>query len=137
MPVDNEEEDEDDPAFRLVRKIEELLPPPARLRVDAPAAPKTEKAVAEFARRGIEAEVKLRLSYADAKGKATERMVWPLEVDVAVVADVLVAWCEMRRDFRQFRLDRIGAISATEERMPRRRRILLAEWRAKQDETGW
>jgi predicted DNA-binding transcriptional regulator YafY len=30
----------------------------------------------------------------------------------------LGAWCELRRDFRNFRLDRIGAVSVAEARFP-------------------
>ena len=43
---------------------------------------------------------------------------------------VLVAWCETRRGFRHFRTDRIVAAEVTAEGLPRRRRLLLREWRA-------
>ena len=45
---------------------------------------------------------------------------------------VLVAWCELRQDFRHFRLDRIEALAPTTDRYPRRRLTLLAQWRAMQ-----
>lgn len=41
-----------------------------------------------------------------------------------------MAWCEMRRDFRHFRADRIAHLTTTETRYPRRRQALLREWRA-------
>jgi predicted DNA-binding transcriptional regulator YafY len=49
---------------------------------------------------------------------------------------VLIAWCELRRDFRHFRLDRIAAAEATADRLPRRRRVLLAEWRSREELDG-
>ena len=52
---------------------------------------------------------------------------FPLTFDAV---EVLAAWCELRRDFRHFRLDRISAATALPDRMPRRRRVLLADWRA-------
>ena len=39
------------------------------------------------------------------------------------------AWCELREDYRHFRIDRIASLAATGERMPRRRHTLLKEWR--------
>jgi predicted DNA-binding transcriptional regulator YafY len=36
----------------------------------------------------------------------------------------------MRADYRHFRTDRIGRMRQTAERYPRRRRVLMKEWRA-------
>lgn len=81
-------------------------------------------------RQAIQAEQKLRLRYCDKKGVATERTVWPVALGYYGAAEVLAAWCETRRGFRHFRLDRIGAAEPSSLRYPKRRRILLAEWRA-------
>lgn len=80
-------------------------------------------------RHAIRAEQKLRLRYTDKQGKATERTVWPVAVGFFEAAEVLAAWCETRRDFRHFRLDRIEAADPAAERYPTRRRVLLADWR--------
>lgn len=80
-------------------------------------------------RQAIRAERKLRLRYTDKKGASTERTVWPVALGFFEAAEVLAAWCEMRQDFRHFRLDRIIAAEPTGQRYPKRRRILLAEWR--------
>ena len=80
-------------------------------------------------RAAIRAERKLRLRYTDKKGAGTDRIVWPIAVGFFEASEVLVAWCEERADFRHFRLDRIAALEPREERMPRRHRVLLAEWR--------
>lgn len=80
-------------------------------------------------RGALDAEHKLRLSYRDKKGNATERVVWPVALGFFEEAEVLAAWCELRADFRHFRLDRIGEIDVLDERLPTPRRSLLAEWR--------
>lgn len=83
-------------------------------------------------RRALQAEECLRLNYRDKAGRPTERVVWPIAIGFFDTAEVLVAWCETRADFRHFRLDRIAAAEPTGTRLPRRRRVLLAEWRLSQ-----
>lgn len=83
-------------------------------------------------RGAIRAEHGLRLRYTDKKGAATQRTVWPVVVGFFEAVEVLAAWCETRRDFRHFRLDRIAAAEPTGTRYPTRRRVLLAEWRLRQ-----
>lgn len=80
-------------------------------------------------RRAIRTEEKLALRYADKSGRATQRVVWPIAVGFFEAAEVLAAWCETRRDFRHFRLDRIASAEASGQRYTTRRRVLLAEWR--------
>ena len=84
-------------------------------------------------RRALRAEEKLRLRYTDKKGAASARVVWPVALGFFATADVLAAWCELRRDFRHFRLDRIAGAEPLGARIPRRRRLLLAEWRAQEE----
>ena len=81
-------------------------------------------------RDAVGLERKLRLSYRDKKGAATERTVWPVAIGFFDGVEVLAAWCELRDDFRHFRLDRITAIDRLEDRPPTPHRILLAEWHA-------
>ncbi len=83
-------------------------------------------------RRALRAEEKLHLHYSDKKGRASERVIWPVALGFFEAAEVLAAWCETRRDFRHFRLDRIAAAAPTGARYPKRRRLLLAEWRMQQ-----
>ena len=82
-------------------------------------------------RRAIRAERKLALAYRDAAGVATERIVWPMALAFFDSARVLVAWCELRGDYRSFRTDRIAAATLLEARMPRRRAALLKDWRTR------
>ena len=66
-------------------------------------------------RRAIrEAEV-LKLLYGDGGGRETERLVRPLAIWAFTDGWLFVAWCELRKDFRAFRLDRIGTVEATGE----------------------
>lgn len=84
-------------------------------------------------RTSLRSEQKLHLRYADAKGHQTQRTVWPVAIGFFATAEVLAAWCETREDFRHFRLDRIAEATLIGERLPKRRRLLLAEWRLQQD----
>ncbi len=51
--------------------------------------------------------MKLRLRYCSEAGEVTERAVWPVILGYAEMTGLLVAWCELRQDFRHFRTDRI------------------------------
>lgn len=84
-------------------------------------------------RQAIRAEKKLRLCYIDKNGRSSARVVWPVALGFFDAAEVLAAWCEARSDFRHFRLDRIVSAEPLGIPYPRRRRILLAEWRLQED----
>ncbi|WP_442579551.1 helix-turn-helix transcriptional regulator [Mesorhizobium sp. ASY16-5R] len=127
-------------AANVLAKIEAVLPPEmgdAAATSGLLAGPSASREAGTLAtiRRAIRAEQKLRLSYTDKQGRATKRVVWPVLVGFFDTAEMLGAWCETRGDFRHFRLDRIASAEPTGERMPKRHRILLAEWRHAQDLT--
>jgi len=82
-------------------------------------------------RQSIRAEHKLVIAYADAAGRLTDRTIWPLALAFFDHVRVIVAWCELRQDFRSFRADRIARLATTTVRYPKRRQGLLAEWRAR------
>lgn len=79
-------------------------------------------------RRALHEEKKLELRYRDEKGIQTARVVWPVALGFFETTRVLVAWCELREDFRHFRTDRIEAAALLAERPPKRRRALHKEW---------
>jgi predicted DNA-binding transcriptional regulator YafY len=83
-------------------------------------------------RSAIRRERKLRIAYLDGEGRASERTVWPLGLTLFDGYRLVPAWCELRGDFRVFRVDRIGMAEDTGEGFPRRRRVLLREFRAKE-----
>jgi predicted DNA-binding transcriptional regulator YafY len=64
-----------------------------------------------LAREALIDRRKLRLTYANAKGDGTERTVRPLGVFFWGRTWTLAAWCELREDFRNFRLDRVSRSS--------------------------
>ena len=45
---------------------------------------------------------------------------------------VVAAWCELRVDYRTFRLDRISHMEPLPDRYPRRRAQMLKEWRERE-----
>ncbi len=81
-------------------------------------------------REAIRAERKVQIAYADELGNSTDRIIWPFALAFYDRVRVVVAWCEMREDYRHFRTDRITAIDVTPRRYCRRRPVLLKEWRA-------
>jgi predicted DNA-binding transcriptional regulator YafY len=68
-----------------------------------------------LAREALIARRKLELSYATADGAATKRAVRPLGIFFWGRTWTLAAWCELRRDFRNFRLDRVAASRMLDE----------------------
>lgn len=48
-------------------------------------------------------------------GAATARVVWPLGLIGWTGKWTLLAWCELRRDYRNFRFDRIEGIETLDE----------------------
>lgn len=81
-------------------------------------------------RRAIRAEQKLLIQYADAQGRQTRRTIWPLAIGFLERSRMLVAWCELRQEFRLFRLDRIDAVECLPEHYPARRQALYRDWQA-------
>ena len=45
---------------------------------------------------------------------------------------MVAAWCELREDYRAFRVDRMLRLEPTLEPFPRGRAVMLKEWREKQ-----
>jgi predicted DNA-binding transcriptional regulator YafY len=84
-------------------------------------------------RDAIRRERSLELTYRDAENRDTRRVVWPIQLAFMDRARVLAAWCELRRDFRFFRTDRILA-AAEGGRYPTRRPVLLQQFRALLDQ---
>lgn len=66
------------------------------------------------ARRAIRERRAVTLDYRDEKGAASERAVRPLALAFYPPFWLLIAWCELRVDFRNFRLDRCAALTVTE-----------------------
>ena len=80
-------------------------------------------------RAQIHAGRKIMLYYRDEQGRESERIVWPVTVGYMETVRHLIAWCELRQDFRSFRTDRVIAAGFLDERYPERPGALRAKWR--------
>lgn len=124
-------------ARNALAKITAVLPASLREEAESSAllvAPGVPAAAGDMGlptiRQAIRSEHKLAITYVDAVGDETTRTIWPFAVGFFERVRVVAAWCELRQAFRNFRTDRIVALALTETRYPRRRQILLKEWRA-------
>ncbi|MEM7721493.1 MAG: YafY family protein [Pseudomonadota bacterium] len=97
-------------------KIAHVLPDAVCARADQVAIhtipfgtlkPETRAAV-DALEKATEATRRVRLEYRDEAGAASSRVVRPLGLWFWGKVWTLVAWCELREDFRMFRLDRIA-----------------------------
>ncbi len=68
-----------------------------------------------LAREALIARRKLEVSYAKADGTASTRTVRPLGIFFWGRIWTLAAWCELRNDFRSFRLDRVVTSTMLDE----------------------
>jgi predicted DNA-binding transcriptional regulator YafY len=69
-----------------------------------------------LARGALVGRRKLRFRYADAKGDGSARTVRPLGIFFWGKTWTLAAWCELRTDFRNFRLDRMTEPAVLDDR---------------------
>jgi predicted DNA-binding transcriptional regulator YafY len=119
-------------------KLAAVLPEHMRLMLDDPAGGAApgwnvpDSAVDPALLRGwIRKGQKIAIRYGDEAGQVSERTVWPLLIGYLDRARFLIAWCELRQDFRHFRLDRIADAEFLDERIPRDPAHLRRQWRAK------
>ncbi len=122
------------------RKITEVLPDErerdlkdAHLYVSAWGAKPPGQADLTEVRRAIREEITLRITYADAQERRSERTIKPLAMLYYLEVVVLTAWCELRGDFRHFRLDRITTCEVTDDRFLGEGKKLRARWRVQHD----
>ncbi|MGH6967249.1 MAG: helix-turn-helix transcriptional regulator [Phenylobacterium sp.] len=80
-------------------------------------------------RRAIHGSKKIKLTYCDEQDRETMRTVWPFAVGYHETVRLMIAWCELRSDFRSFRTDRVADAEFLEERYPERAATLRARWR--------
>jgi predicted DNA-binding transcriptional regulator YafY len=107
-----------------LRKIEAVLTPALRDRIDAvplhvPAyglknQGATRQALEQL-RGAIENLRMIEVAYCDEKSQVTERRLRPMALLFWGNVWTLVAWCELRIDFRSFRVDRFQTLHVLEE----------------------
>ncbi|KAF7599182.1 MAG: DNA-binding transcriptional regulator [Candidatus Dactylopiibacterium carminicum] len=69
-------------------------------------------------REAIRARHIVHLDYSDAAGARSQRSVWPLGLFFWGAAWTLIGWCQLRDDFRHFRLDRMLTLDVGDESFP-------------------
>ncbi|KWV41329.1 DNA-binding protein [Rhizobium altiplani] len=120
-------------------KIADVLPQEMRDEIETSTLlvhlrpPVADKADLSAIRKAIRAERILKLTYSDEGGTVSVRNIWPFALSYFEQVRVVVAWCELRQDYRHFRTDRIVEMIPQDGRYPRRRAVLLKEWRGQQD----
>jgi predicted DNA-binding transcriptional regulator YafY len=104
----------------VLAKVEAVVPERLRLfmadtPLDAPGGHRMEPVRVDLAelRRAVRSRLKLDFSYTDAAGEATRRTVRPLLLSFLGPIWTMTAWCELRQDFRTFRVDRILDLTVT------------------------
>lgn len=124
-------------ATQALAKIATVLPAALSEQLDetaliiGPHRGVAERADIAAIRGAIRTQTKLEIRYSDENGVASDRIIWPVGLAYFERVRVVIAWCEKRDDFRHFRTDRIDDLSVLDKRYPRRKSVLLAEWRAK------
>ena len=66
-------------------------------------------------RRAIRNKNKLAFNYTDDKGKESRRAIRPLAMAFFAPGWLVAGWCELREDFRNFRLDRMARMDVLDE----------------------
>jgi predicted DNA-binding transcriptional regulator YafY len=84
----------------------------------------------QIIRQAMREQRKLFIGYRNPNGTATERTIWPISLGFVEARRFVAGWCELRHDFRLFRIDRIEHAELTTERYPGRRRDLVKQWRS-------
>lgn len=112
----------EDAARGVLEKVRAVAAPALREELDSQTlmAPgfHVDPAVREklgLVRESILRQRKIRFQYTRADGEARERTVRPLGLFFWGTTWSFGAWCELRRAFRNFRVDRMGALAVTDE----------------------
>ncbi len=79
-------------------------------------------------RRAIRSRHKVRFHYTDVLQQGTHRTVRPLSLAYFGPVWILAAWCELREDFRTFRVDRMDDFEEIEERFAAERGKTLQDF---------
>lgn len=122
-------------ASDVIAKVESVIPERlrdymARVALLAPKDRYMEPVRFDIAalRHALREQHKVHFAYTDGIGELSERTVRPLSLAYFGPVWMLAAWCELRQDFRVFRLDRIDAFRVLSERFRNERGKSLHEF---------
>lgn len=118
-------------------KVEAVLPTAARERLQDTALfalgmrmPEQARAQLGTLRRAIDERRVVTLAYRDAEERESERSVRPLALYFWGATWTLAAWCSLRADFRNFRVDRIANARLLDETFELVSPVTLADFLA-------
>ncbi|AYY80992.1 MULTISPECIES: helix-turn-helix transcriptional regulator [Proteus] len=86
-------------------------------------------AIAKDLRLSLREEKKAQIDYQDAKKQLSRRIIWPIAVGYFQDSQVIAAWCELRKNYRHFRLDRIISYEILNDTLPYPKNYLLDRWK--------
>ncbi len=122
-------------AMRVSAKIDLVRSRVESLQVSDWGVPTLETVKPETLRTAIRDEQKLSIHYQDENQSESQRSILPIAIIYYVESIVLVAWCELRKDFRHFRVDRIISCEASEDYFKGDGDDLRLRWQASTDST--
>ena len=114
-------------ASQALQRIEAVVPPEMRSELDAILLYAPEFQMKQALRVRLDllhaaclAPRAIRFKYMREDGEASERGARPLALAFWSGVWTLAAWCELRQEFRSFRIDRMDAVSVGDEFAPRK-----------------
>lgn len=126
-------------AESVAAKIGEVLPDdlgtalPEKLLYTSSWSPIVKAAAQPSVFRAAIREAKIvQIDYVDVNERHTRRQLLPIGLIYYIHSIVVVAWCELRSDFRHFRLDRIVSCEVSDHDFSYRAKSLRADWKARQ-----
>lgn len=94
-----------------------------------------DQSIVQQVRIAIRMQFKLKIDYMDEQQQLSTRQLWPFALGYFNDKMLVAAWCELREDFRNFRLDRIQKLELTEQHYPQFKRHLYEQWCQKENLT--
>ncbi|UYZ84207.1 YafY family transcriptional regulator [Entomomonas sp. E2T0] len=79
-------------------------------------------------RKAINQNLKVTIEYTNVNQENSQRTIWPFAIGFFHHTLVICGWCELREEFRHFRIDRIFSLILLDEQFPRKREDLLTAW---------
>lgn len=112
-------------AGRVLAKVDAILPDRLRERLDKETLlspgffipQETTTGMAQL-RKAIDQHLMVRMAYIREDGERSKRVAWPLGLVFWGTKWTLGAWCELRGQFRTFRLDRIQSLELLPSQFP-------------------
>ncbi len=124
-------------ARSVLDKVEAVLPPKQRPRVRdtalfsvSLAMPPEVRSHLGVVRRAIDERKVLEVDYRDAAGQVSARRLRALGLYFWGRTWTVAAWCELREDFRNFRLDRVEDLRLSEDRFEHLSPVTLDDYLA-------